>query len=142
MAGRTLLSSGNVGHRLHLRVLRNIGATVTGRTSLRLDIGQSVIHGSRRPGNKTIFVTTIALIGDRNVRSRLGQGIGKQVVSTMTPGTLGRRIDVVHPGWLERCEIGMTRVALTGSRNMIGRLAQGLATSERLAMTGIAGPGG
>ena len=113
-------------HRLHLRILRNVGATVTGRASLSFDVSQRVFHDCWRPSYKTILVATIALIGNRNVCSRFGLRIGKNIVATVTPGTLGRRIGVIHLDRLESREIGVAGVALTGRRNMVGRLAEDL----------------
>lgn len=70
------------------------------------------------------------------MRSGLGLRVGEQMISAVTPGTLGRRVDVVHPGRFEGDEIGVASVTLTAGRNMVGWFAQ-----CRLAMTSVASTG-
>jgi len=134
MAGRTLCRGRHVGHRLHLRVLRQIGAAVAGR-ALRQG---AVIHHGRGPIDEAVAVTGIALAGDRNVRCRLGQRIGKDVGAVVAAGTLAGRPAVAHLGRLEGQVVLVATVALPAGRNVGGRFAK----RRRAVVTGRTGPRG
>jgi len=68
VASTALRRRGNVRNRLDLRVLRNIGAAVTGRAT-----GQArMVHRGRRPGSIARLVTGITLPGRRDMQRRFG----------------------------------------------------------------------
>ena len=113
VAGIALRTGADVRRRLGLCVLGQVATTVA---TCALAIQTSVAHHCRRPGNKTLRMTGVALHCGRNVLPRLGQGISGHITAAMTGRAGGTRHGAVtHLRRLERNEAGTAVATVAGS---------------------------
>lgn len=121
VTGVALSSRRDVGQRLLQRILRNIAATVTGRT---LAVQAGVVHHRRRPGVKATCVASIALSACRDMDACLGQRIGKNKTAVVATATCSGRTGMAHGYRREGGKRVVTAIALPSRRNMVDRFAQ------------------
>lgn len=121
VTGIALSSRRDVGQRLLQRILRNIAATMTGRT---LAVQATMVHHRRRPGIEAPRVAGIALGACRDVHACLGQCVGKNKTAVVATATCSGRTGMAHGYRRERGKRVVTAIALPRRRNMVDGLAQ------------------
>lgn len=148
VASIALCSSRNMSHGLHLRILGEIGAAVTGRA---LTGQPGMTHHRGRPGRITKGMASGTLGGRRDVRGRFGKCVDRDITTVVarravTGGKRPRRSSVTHNGRPEGIVVVMAGRTLGSGWNMGGRLAQrcrAIMTSGTLAdCVGIVGING
>lgn len=135
VTGVALSSRRDVGQRLLQRILRNITATVTGRT---LAVQAAMVHHRGRPGVEAPCVAGIALSACRHMDACLGQCIGKNKTAVVATAACSSRTSMAHGHRRERGKRVVTAIALPRRRNMV----DGLAQCVRAVMTGGTASGG
>jgi hypothetical protein len=111
---------------LHLRVLRQIGAAVTGGA---LAFETRMVHGGGRKRHG-IQMARIAGAGSGYVRCGLGPRVGRRVRTVVAGRALATYANVVHRRRPERHEILVTSVALRGGWYVVCRLGQSSAAGK------------
>ena len=129
VASSALRRRKNMGRGLHLRVLSDIRAAMTGCAISPC----AVIHGRGRPGHIAERVTSVALHSGRNMRCWFGQCIDAGIATAVAGGAVAHSqrpggVGMARLGRTEADKITVTGIALRRSRNMCGWLAQSRCT--------------